>query len=187
MCSLAVELSHAIGSPNYLRSYFSVTSESSLLHACCCGLVGQVDRALYGKTSALCDSELSEAFVLQLKEAPGPVLVTFTLIAAASFIPLLQGMKPESQAAGPFTAAAEMLNGRAAYVAPLLIIFVPMSVWKAVHNHACCPPENKRSRLCLNDPQLSCHIWNTSWCMCSVSHLREYRMLICQATEQCEN
>ena len=43
---------------------------------------------------------------------------SFSLIAAATFFPLLEGQKPDAQNTGPFTAAAEMLNGRAAYALP---------------------------------------------------------------------
>ena len=75
--------------------------------------------AMVGFLAAL-GAELSsgEGVIMQLNDAPGPVLVTFTLIAAATFVPLLQGQNPDAQKAGPFTAAAEMLNGRAAYAPP---------------------------------------------------------------------
>ena len=83
--------------------------------------------AMVGFLAAL-GAELSsgEGVFMQLNDAPGPVLVTFTLIAAATFVPLLQGMKPDAKQAGPFTAAAEMLNGRAAY-APALLPPIPLS------------------------------------------------------------
>ena len=75
--------------------------------------------AMVGFLAAL-GAELSsgEGVIMQLNDAPGPVLVTFSLIAAATFFPLLEGQKPDAQNTGPFTAAAEMLNGRAAYALP---------------------------------------------------------------------
>jgi hypothetical protein len=53
---------------------------------------------------------------MQLADAPGAVLVTFSLIAISSLVPLFQGREPESRCMGPFNAAVERLSGRAAYV-----------------------------------------------------------------------
>jgi hypothetical protein len=59
---------------------------------------------------------------MQLSDAPGAVLVTFSLVALASLVPLFQGREPESQRVGPFTAAAERLSGRAACVTVYLVL-----------------------------------------------------------------
>ena len=53
---------------------------------------------------------------MQLNDAPGAILVTYSLIASATLIPLFKDEQPESHGVGPFTAAAERFNGRAACV-----------------------------------------------------------------------
>lgn len=84
--------------------------------------------AMIGFFSAL-GAELSsgEGVIRQFSDAPAPILATFALIAAASYIPMVKGMKPESRATGPFTAAAEMLNGRAAYASLVTLTMKPSS------------------------------------------------------------
>jgi hypothetical protein len=65
----------------------------------------------------------------QLAAAPVPILATFAIFAAASFIPMLQGAKGET--IGPFNPAAEMLNGRAA-----MIGLVALLAYEAVNGSA---------------------------------------------------
>jgi len=55
-----------------------------------------------------------EALFQQIGEAPGPILLTFVTIAIASFVPLIDGLKPDAKQLGPFNAEAELYNGRAA-------------------------------------------------------------------------
>ena len=51
---------------------------------------------------------------MQLNDAPGAILVTYSIVAAASLIHLFKEDQPEAHGVGPFTAAAELFNGRAA-------------------------------------------------------------------------
>ncbi len=69
--------------------------------------------AMLGFVAAL-GAELSsgETVLQQVAQEPTGVLLTFIVFAAASFVPMLNNVKDE--ALGPFTAAAEKLNGRAA-------------------------------------------------------------------------
>ena len=62
----------------------------------------------------------NEPLLQQISEAKGPIAGAFLLFIAASLIPLAKGAKLE--AFGPFTPAAEMLNGRAAMLGFLLLI-----------------------------------------------------------------
>lgn len=59
-------------------------------------------------------AELSsgESVLRQVADAPALIGITFALFTAASIIPIVKNAKRE--AVGPFTPAAELLNGRAA-------------------------------------------------------------------------
>jgi hypothetical protein len=57
------------------------------------------------------------SLVAQALEFPGPVAALIAVIAAASFIPALKGLKPEPIGFGPFSPKAELVNGRAAMLA----------------------------------------------------------------------
>jgi hypothetical protein len=61
-------------------------------------------------------AELSsgESVLRQWAEEPTGVTLTFVVFIAASLIPLINSVKRE--AFGPFTPAAELLNGRAAMI-----------------------------------------------------------------------
>jgi hypothetical protein len=79
--------------------------------------------AMLGFVAAL-GSELAsdESVLTQWASEPTLISLTFALIAAASFPPLLAGRTNEKL--GPFTPEAEKLNGRAAMIgfAALLVI-----------------------------------------------------------------
>eukprot|EP00892_Ulva_mutabilis_P008645 jgi/Ulvmu1/6152/UM028_0008.1 len=71
--------------------------------------------AMLGFVAALgAEVASGENLFQQIGEAPGPILITFVTIAIASFVPLIEGMKPEAKQMGPFNAEAELYNGRAA-------------------------------------------------------------------------
>ena len=61
-------------------------------------------------------AELSsgQSVLRQWASEPTGIALTFLTFAAASLIPLLKNVKPQAESLGPFNAAAEMLNGRAA-------------------------------------------------------------------------
>lgn len=62
-----------------------------------------------------------EGVMMQLNDAPGAILVTYTFITVATFYHLFKEVDPNSCRLGPFTAAAEKLNGRAAMLGLLLL------------------------------------------------------------------
>jgi hypothetical protein len=83
--------------------------------------------AMLGFFSALgAEVASGEGVLMQLKDAPGAVLATFALIAAATFIPLFQGISPESRAMGPLNADAERSNGRAAMIGLVALVAVEL-------------------------------------------------------------
>lgn len=57
-----------------------------------------------------------ESVLRQLADEPTGIMAAFALVIAASFAPLLKNSAPSSESFGPFTAAAEKLNGRAAMI-----------------------------------------------------------------------
>ncbi len=57
-----------------------------------------------------------ESVFKQLADEPTLIVATFGLIIAATFVPLLQNISPSAEVFGPFNAAAEKLNGRAAMI-----------------------------------------------------------------------
>jgi hypothetical protein len=78
--------------------------------------------AMLGFVAAVAAEFASDESVLtQWAAEPTGIAAAFVLFAAASFPPLLAGRK---ESLGPFTPAAEMLNGRAAMIgfAALLVI-----------------------------------------------------------------
>ena len=70
--------------------------------------------------AAAAELSSNEPLSQQVSEASGPIAGAFLVFIAASLVPLLRGAKLESF--GPFTPAAEMLNGRAAMLGFLLLI-----------------------------------------------------------------
>jgi hypothetical protein len=80
--------------------------------------------AMLGLVAALgAEFASDESVVAQIAQEPTGIAAVFALIAAASFPPLLAG-KQGKESLGPFTPAAEMLNGRAAMIgmASLLVL-----------------------------------------------------------------
>ena len=88
--------------------------------------------AMLGFVAAL-GAELSsgENLFQQIGDAPGPILITFVTIAIASFVPLIEGMKPEAKQLGPFNAEAELYNGRAAMLGLVALGVVELVIGKA--------------------------------------------------------
>lgn len=81
--------------------------------------------AMLGVVAALAaEFSSGESVWRQIADEPTGIVAVFGLIIAASFAPLLNNAKPESESFGPFNAAAERLNGRAAMIgiAALLVI-----------------------------------------------------------------
>ena len=81
--------------------------------------------AMLGFVAALfAELASGESVVKQLADEPTGIALAFILFSAATLIPLTRGQTGEAEAFGPFTAAAEKLNGRAAMIgfAALLIV-----------------------------------------------------------------
>ena len=73
--------------------------------------------AMFGVVAALAAELASgESVFRQIAEEPTGIAAVFAIFIAASFAPLLSNTLPESESLGPFTAAAEKLNGRAAMI-----------------------------------------------------------------------
>ena len=73
--------------------------------------------AMLGVVAALAAEFASgESVFRQIAEEPTGIAAVFAIFIAASFAPLLSNTLPESESLGPFTAAAEKLNGRAAMI-----------------------------------------------------------------------
>jgi hypothetical protein len=70
---------------------------------------------MLGVTAALgAEFASGESVFKQIAQEPTGIIIAFGIFIAASFAPLLAGKGPAAESLGPFTAKAEMLNGRAA-------------------------------------------------------------------------
>ena len=84
--------------------------------------------AMLGVVAALAAEFASgESVLKQLADEPTGIFIVFGLIIAASFAPLLKNSLPTSESFGPFTAKAEMLNGRAAMIGFAALVAIELA------------------------------------------------------------